>query len=117
MQYLLIKKSNICDVFVNTCVITKFFSRCFPCLFLINRDQLYSPTTGTDLQRKFNHALPLMAAKVKQVGHKWQSNHYKAEMESTPVGEATTEAEEQVSPRTNRVISTFRGSPGRRSGL
>lgn len=53
------------------------------------------------------------AVKVVQVRHKWQSNHYKV---GTELG-VDARKEELVSPQTNRVISTFRGSPSKRSAL
>lgn len=56
-------------------------SRCLPRLFLTKQDQHYSPTEDTDLQWKFNHPPPSKAVKVIQVGHKWQSNHYKVRVE------------------------------------
>lgn len=85
-------------------------SRCLPRLFPTKQDQHYSPTEHTDLQWKFNHPPSFKAVKVVQVGHKWQSNHYKVRVEQG-------EEEEQVSLQTNRVISTFWGSPSEGSPL
>lgn len=62
---------------------------------------------------KVQQSSTLKAVKVAHVVHKWQSNHYKVRMS---LGGGVRE-EELVSPQTNRVISTFRGSPSKGSAL
>lgn len=97
-------------------------SRCFPRLFLFPRKQEphYSPTKGTDLQWKFDRPPPSRQLR----SNKWQSNHYKVGTGFWGEGWVGwggwgTEVweEELVTPQTNAVISTFRGSLNRWPGL
>lgn len=100
---------------VSTCVISKSAGVCLVCPYKTSpalfSHQRHWPTV------KVQPSSALKAVKVIQVGHKWQSNHYKVRTESGGGGGADAREEELVSPQTNRVISTFRGSPSKGSAL